>query len=481
MRGSTGEENEVRDGDKTVPKPCRPATRKESDYSTRYLVTSSPWTSLLEVAPSIYQHEKALLVMREHDYAKASNDSPLLHFVANCQSPQQDNDTSSINPDHVGKQYPNQRTVKDMLLNCRRDLLNTRQQLARKDSSSVTEHLRELVALQVMLIHEQQEQLYGKDKELASVRKEKEQLQARLERMERRLSILHRRDKDKLDEDEPENPIPGTPHSAKLSHGKQESAPNSSEAQEESCTSSAEGRRAQLAPTAGSHHICATPSQQSKKSAKRRLKTDSDEVREGKPAKRKVQKPTHVRTSADYCGLGLVVPHPPAADAGLCEDGEKEEEAIAVPCWHPCSTLPVVAPDVSAMEDTSDDAIGRRHKKLEEDEKRRKRWDLQRSRRLKEHQDLLQKYLLKSGGGGGQVKEKKEKITTFEPKLEQLEGIEVMETIAVNAFGRPVPLLEPSEFELPCLSSDAKDTKESTRSTRSKSKLRPSGGSTDEA
>lgn len=47
------------------------------------------------------------------------------------------------------------------------------------------------------------------------------------------------------------------------------------------------------------------------------------------------------------------------------------------------------------------------------------RWDLQRSRRLKEHQDLLQKYLLKSGGGGGQVKEKKEKITTFEPKLEQ--------------------------------------------------------------
>lgn len=178
MRGSTGEENEVRDGDKTVPKPCRPATRKESDYSTRYLVTSSPWTSLLEVAPSIYQHEKALLVMREHDYAKASNDSPLLHFVANCQSPQQDNDTSSVNPDHVGKQYPNQRTVKDMLLNCRRDLLNTRQQLARKDSSSVTEHLRELVALQVMLIHEQQEQLYGKDKELASVRKEKEQVSA---------------------------------------------------------------------------------------------------------------------------------------------------------------------------------------------------------------------------------------------------------------------------------------------------------------
>lgn len=482
MRGSTGEENGVRDGDKTMPKPCRPITRKESDYSTRYLVTSSPWTSLLEVAPSIYEHEKALLVMREHDYAKASNNSPLMHFVANCHSPQQDNGTSSVNPDHVGKQYPNQRTVKDMLLNCRRDLLNTRQQLAHKDHSSVTEHLRELVALQVMLIYEQQEQLHGKDKELASVRKEKEQLQARLERMERRLSILQRRDKDKLDEDDPDNAIPGTPHSAKLSHGKQETAQNSLEAQEESCTSSAEGKRSQLAPTEGSHHICATPSQQSKKSAKRRLKTDSDEVREGKPAKRKVQKPTHMRTSADYCGLELVVPHLPASEAVLCEDGEKEEEAIAVPSWHLCPAFPVMAPDVSTTEDVSDDAIGRRHKKLEEDEKRRKRWDMQRSRTLREHQDLLQKYLQKSGGGGGQAKEKKkEKITTFAPKLEQLEGIEVMETIAVNAFGRPVPLLEPSKFELPWLSSDAKDTKEAARSTRSKSKLRPSGGSTDEA
>lgn len=49
------------------------------------------------------------------------------------------------------------------------------------------------------------------------------------------------------------------------------------------------------------------------------------------------------------------------------------------------------------------------------------RWDMQRSRALKEHQDLLQKYMMKSGGGGGgQVKEKKkERLTTFAPKLEQ--------------------------------------------------------------
>jgi hypothetical protein len=176
MRGSAGEENGVRDGEKTVPKPYRSVTRKEPDYSARYSAISSPWTSLLEIAPTIYEHEKALLVMKEHDYAKAPTHSPLLHFIANCQSPQQNNDTLSVNPDNVGLHNPSQRTVKDLLLNCRRDLLSTRQQLTHADPNSVTEHLRELVTLQVMLIHEQQEQLHGKDKELASVRKEKEQV-----------------------------------------------------------------------------------------------------------------------------------------------------------------------------------------------------------------------------------------------------------------------------------------------------------------
>lgn len=484
MRGSAGEENGGRDGDKTVAKPCRPATRKELDCSTRYLVTSSPWNSLLEIAPSIYEHEKALLVMREHDYAKSPNTSPLLHYIGNCQSPQHDGDATPVNPDNVGQQNPNQRTVKDLLLNCRRDLLQMRHQLAQRDPSSVTEHLRELVTLQVMLIHEQQEQLHGKDKELASVRKEKEQLQARLERMERRLSILQRRDKDKLDDNDPDHHIPGTPQSAKVPSGNQDSVPNTSGVQEESRTSSAEGKKAPVTPAAGGPPVAATPLQPSKRSAKRRLKTCSDEVCEAKPAKRKVPKATHVRTSAEYCGLGLLAQQLPACDAVsvTCEDGEKEEGNIAVPSWHLCPKSPTMSPDMNTTEDTSDDVIARRHKKLEDDEKRRKRWDMQRSRELKVHQDLLQKYLQKGGGGGGQVKEKKkEKIITFAPKLEELEGIEVMDTIAVNAFGKPIPLLEPSEFELPWLSSDAKDTKEGTRSTRSKSKLRPSGGSTDEA
>lgn len=44
------------------------------------------------------------------------------------------------------------------------------------------------------------------------------------------------------------------------------------------------------------------------------------------------------------------------------------------------------------------------------------RWDLQRLRAIREHEELLRKYKMKSGQA--QAKEKKrEKLTTFEPKL----------------------------------------------------------------
>ena len=148
--------------------------------------------------------------------------------------------------------------------------------------------------------------------------------------MERRLSILQRRDKEKPDEDESEHPIPSTPQPTRLSLRKEEIASNSSEVQEESHTSSAEGTRAPLAPAA-SQQTESTPRQQSKRSAKRRLKTDPDDTHDGKRAKRKTQKLTHVRTSSDYSGLQLQVPQVPANDVAVavCVDKEKEEESIA--------------------------------------------------------------------------------------------------------------------------------------------------------
>ena len=59
------------------------------------------------------------------------------------------------------------------------------------------------------------------------------------------------------------------------------------------------------------------------------------------------------------------------------------------------------------------------------------RWDLQRARAIREHEELLRKYKLKGGGGGGggappaQGKEKKkeQKVVSFSSKLENCECI----------------------------------------------------------
>ena len=142
------------------------------------------------------------------------------------------------------------------------------------------------------------------------------------------------------------------------------------------------------------------------------------------------------------------------------------------------------------------------------------RWDIQRARSLFEHEELLRKYQLKSAGGQTQEK-KKEKCTTLLPKVSEsksmhepifssvymylqysslyvsVEAIEVMDTVVVSAFGRPIPLLNPrymtypqnlatlyhgvfrsclSEFELPWFDLDVREAKESVRTTRSRAK-----------
>jgi hypothetical protein len=68
----------------------------------------------------------------------------------------------------------------------------------------------------------------------------------------------------------------------------------------------------------------------------------------------------------------------------------------------------------------------RRHKKHEEDEKRRKRWDLQRTRSLLEHQELLKKYNKKSGMAEP-TEERNDRITSLIPKLEDSRLIFVVE------------------------------------------------------
>jgi len=183
------------------------------------------------------------------------------------------------------------------------------------------------------------------------------------------------------------------------------------------------------------------------KKPKRRLRGELDYAHDAKKAKKKQ---TEVRAEFEYCGLNLPVPRDPQNSVSVVFNHSRESKdnhndiSITVPLWRICPVRSSTVGSTKESEDVSDESFLKRHKRLEEDEKRRKRWDLQRIRARREHEELLRKYMLKSGGNQTQGKDKKkDKLSTFIPKPEELEAIEVVDTLAVSAFGSPLPLIKP--------------------------------------
>lgn len=122
-----------------------------------------------EFVPCLLEHEKALLVIKEHDYAKKPDRPEVLQLssIHTTSLSNQDGDIASLTPNKDAK----------TLLNARTDLLLLRESFNQeRNEPSVVGHLRQVVGLQVALIREQQEQLHEKDKDLGAVRKEKEQV-----------------------------------------------------------------------------------------------------------------------------------------------------------------------------------------------------------------------------------------------------------------------------------------------------------------
>ena len=69
------------------------------------------------------------------------------------------------------------------------------------------------------------------------------------------------------------------------------------------------------------------------------------------------------------------------------------------------------------------------------------RWDLQRLRARREHEELLRKYMQKSGGNQTQSKDKKkDKLPTFAPKTEECERMHTPMYCMRTICGTNVPL-----------------------------------------
>uniref|UniRef100_A0A8I6B2K3 MSL complex subunit 1 n=1 Tax=Rattus norvegicus TaxID=10116 RepID=A0A8I6B2K3_RAT len=138
---------------------------------------------------------------------------------------------------------------------------------------------------------------------------------------------------------------------------------------------------------------------------------------------------------------------PPPSPLPLRESSPKKEETVAIPSWRDHSVEPLRDPNPSDILENLDDSVfSKRHAKLELDEKRRKRWDIQRIR----EQRILQRLQLRMYKKKG-IQESEPEVTSFFPEPDDVESLMITPFLPVVAFGRPLPKLTPQNFELPWL------------------------------
>ena len=114
------------------------------------------------------------------------------------------------------------------------------------------------------------------------------------------------------------------------------------------------------------------------------------------------------------------------------------QSSAEVPGWR---KVPSVMPSYSmeGTEDVENTAMLLRHAKPEADEKRRKRWDMQRAREQRRLARLKATYEKSRWNGGGSGMVKSNKVVTLQPALEGVTHLCVTDVVPVTAFGLPAP------------------------------------------
>ncbi|CAJ1079963.1 male-specific lethal 1 homolog isoform X2 [Xyrichtys novacula] len=326
--------------------------------------------------------------------------------------------------------------------------------------------LRQILLLQLDLIEQQQQQLQSKDKEIDELKADKETLLARIERMERRLQLTRKdvpRDKrlfqplepwtpDKedmwdLDVEESPQPNPATP--LPFSRGgkgqKRKSCFGDPKVQK------SRGKSAKLSPQKPELQP-GSPNQRELRSKE----TPESAVPMRSGAERDIMLPCKEEPELN-CQMEDL-PFMSTTEMYLCcwnqpplsplrETSPKKEEEVAIPSWRENHIEPLEDEDSCNPAEPLDDSVFlKRHMKLELDEKRRKRWDIQRIREQRMFQRLQQRMNRKKV-----VTETEPELSSFYPDTEDVETIVITPFLPVVAFGRPLPKMSQSNFELPWL------------------------------
>ncbi|XP_015115124.1 male-specific lethal 1 homolog [Diachasma alloeum] len=372
---------------------------------------------------------------------------------------------------------------------------------ARNNDPGEVKHLKELLLLHLDLIQQQSEQIVTKDKLLSALRQENETLKLRLERMDRRVNLQKLRSESTENSVASDNTGPCSPpnlHSVSLV------APEAVRGQsEDSVPQFNESFKIRLNTSDGITTVKQEPIDRELKedkeiigtevrldwegkkkrrsdpsglnsSSKRKrglscsstISNSSSTLQEGKgvegrksdkKGKAIVKKESFLTTEEHYY---TAVGDP---NFGMCvkpakSEEEEERDNLEVPNWRvkvytSCYTM-------EGTENLDDEIFNKRHHKLENDERRRKRWDVQRIREQRHIEKLKQRqerqnhqatcYNTNHTGPCPSTAEE-ETITSLWPEVDQIQSLQVDPQLPVSAFGASIPSFTPSEFSLPWL------------------------------
>ncbi|XP_066248600.1 LOW QUALITY PROTEIN: male-specific lethal 1 homolog [Euwallacea similis] len=188
-----------------------------------------------------------------------------------------------------------------------------------------------------------------------------------------------------------------------------------------------------------------------------------------KRKKRRLGKDTEILTTKDPYYVYHAKDDPPAEP----EITHMTQSNLEVPRWRvkhytSCYTM-------EGTENLDDEVYNKRHLRLEIDERRRKRWDVQRIREQRMVEKLKQRQERLAGVARGDNTDTQDSLTTLWPKADDVRYLEISDELPVSAFGHPIPKFVPSYFSLPWLSNPHVPTRRSScsKGVRARERKRP--------
>lgn len=386
---------------------------------------------------------------------------------------------------------------------------------ARQNDLTEVKHLKELLLLHLDLIQQQSEQIVTKDKLLAALRQENETLKLRLERMDRRVNLQKHRSETAENSLNTERINQCSPPNVNII----QSLPSTSEHQKQIQSELTgqqynESFKIRLNTSSGipivkQEHNNVHETKNDMVNDNTRHDWDSKKKRRSDPTpvgiagKRKRGASCSSTIINDQCtmvresskslgggggGVGVVVGgdgvkkvekkiksllkresylttedhyYTAVGDTNYSlsmnvDTPQETSQSLEVPNWRikvytSCYTM-------EGTENLDDEIFNKRHLKLENDERRRKRWDVQRIREQRHIEKLKQRqerqnhqatcYNTNHSGPCSSSTEE-ETVKTLWPDLDQIQSLQVDAQLPVNAFGAAVPGFSLSDFILP--------------------------------